>query len=148
MALYPSESEARQAAEALGPGWDLIPCDAPERGMAGLIAYRNPPDHVEDLHEPVRFEWALFGRELEADVLEVSGRELIDFIREEAFENLFLCDDPRRIILGFVSYREAAEGRCTVRQCRLTSVKALSQEDRVFLMTQRARVSRGRLTYP
>lgn len=85
------------------------------------------------------FQWPLFGRPLEPEVRLVPPRALLGFAREEA-EHLHRCDETTKLQLGFVSYRQAAEGKAIIRRIMLTQTGDLTEEEREELIAIRNRL--------
>lgn len=125
--------------ELVGVGWTIYHYDEPDRGVLGYHATRQASGEGTELEEHF-FQWSLFGQYLKPDVEVIEATDLVAFIRNEPAEGLFLCDDPRQRLLGFVSYQSAPEGLSVVRQARLTGVMHLSAEDRSFLRAERDRL--------
>ncbi len=148
--MYPSEAAAVSALQELGNGWVVLPNDDPARGVMGYVASRRlegcfteflPAD--DEGPETHVFQWPIFGHVLEPEVRMVSPRALIGFAREE-LEHIHRCDEPTLRQLGFVSYREAAQGRAVIRKTLLTQMKTLTGDDRQELIAIRNR--RGDIT--
>lgn len=143
--MYPSEAAAVSALQELGNGWVVLPNDDPARGVMGYVASRRlegcfteflPAD--DDGPESHDFQWPIFGQALEPEIRIVSPRALIGFAREER-ENLFRCDEATQRQLGFVSYRDAAQGKAIVRRTLLTQMKTLTDDEREELLALRNR---------
>lgn len=132
--MYTCERNAVLAIRELGPGWMIFPYDEPDRGVLGYAASKK--------REELVFQWAMFGRELVPEVELVEATDLVAFLQSEPADVLYLCDAPQLRRLGFVSYRNAAEGRAIVRQTKLTSAKMLSKEDLENLMAARKNLGR------
>ncbi len=157
--MVASEREAEEEILKLGGGWNITPYDEPERGVLGYILFREktadeygrilaaapgtPPEQPEEYRW---FAWPMFRRPLEADDRRVSFQELLTFMEEER-ETILGCDDPKARLIGFVSYRNASEGKSIVRRVALTDVKASSDELRTRFMQIREGIrahARGR----
>jgi len=122
----------QQAKELVVQGWNVIVCDVPETGMRGLYAFRyihretlevlTPPFKPEDAHEETKMlSWPIFDKPMtEVDDKMVEAADMIAFIEDR--ENLALCDDPKKLQLGFVRY-DPEKGRSVVRRVRLAQVK-------------------------
>jgi hypothetical protein len=112
-----TEEEATQKAlELVREGWEILSLDDPERATRGFLAFRRLGDDEEEQF----LEWPLFNQPLIPDKREVTPIELADFI--EGSSPVHLCDDPKRLRMGFVKY-EPDEGRAVVRQSRITALK-------------------------
>ncbi len=113
----------------------MLPADDPERGMRGFLAFFMGDDG-EDLSEIL--EWPLFQEPLTPDKAEVEPEELALFLASGPGP-LALCDDPRRLCIGFVRY-EPEEGRSIVRQSRIRLIKAADDSTRAAIMGVRERL--------
>jgi hypothetical protein len=93
----------------LTEGWNVVPCDAPERGVRGFAAYKEG-------ELGTWLKWAVFGRELVAKYTVCSTWE--QFVTELEFrasDEMDKCDDMAASQVGFVSYaRAAVDGTCEV----------------------------------
>lgn len=138
--MYPSQAAAVSALQELGNGWVVLPKDDPAIGVMGYVASRRDDGDDPETHV---FQWPIFGQVLQPEVHYVSARALIGFAREEQ-EFLHRCDDSTTRHLGFVSYRQAEQGKSVVRRTRLTQVKDITEEERQELIDMRNR--RGDLT--
>jgi hypothetical protein len=115
-------------------GHTLIPADDPERGMRGFVAFQ-----IHDGEEQSEIlEWPLFGEPLTPEKQDVSAEELAEFLSNGP-GTLALCDDPRRLRIGFVRY-EPDRGRAVVRQARLTLVKGADDATRAAILGTRDRL--------
>lgn len=143
------EEAVQQARALVAEGWTILTCDIPETGMAGLYAFRfrhhetrqvlTPSDTFkpeEAVEETKMLEWSILGEPVtEVDDKMVEVDDLINFIGDNR-EHLALCDDPKKLQLGFVRY-EPGKGRSVVRRVRLTQVKSASKELRERFMPLR-----------
>ncbi len=129
--MYTSERSAVTAIRELGAGWNVIPYDDYERGALGYCAIRPSEERT--------FQWALFGQPLKSEVEQVDAPTLVRFVEGEPPEALRTCDDPKSRHLGFVSYRDAANGRSVVRRTSLTQVKMLDPGTKAIFMGYRRR---------
>lgn len=106
------------------------------RRLEGAFTEFLPAD--DDGPETHVFQWPIFGHVLAPEVQMVSPRALIGFAREE-LGHIHRCDEVTLRQLGFVSYREAAQGRAIIRRTLLTQTKTLTDEERQELVTIRNR---------
>ena len=123
---YNTKQEALESANKLARegGWEFLPCDTPERGLNGIVAFKGSGD----LEKMERFEWPVFAKELIPDMNnDVSPKELAKFIIEE---NVHECDDPIRRLIGFVKYIPA-ENRSIVRRVRIVQLKDTPEADAI-----------------
>lgn len=122
-----------RARQLAAEGHVILPADDPERGMRGFLAF-SMDDDGQELSEIL--EWPLFQGPLTTDKAEVEPEELALFLSSGP---VALCDDPRRLRLGFVRY-EPEEGRAVVRQTRLRLVKGADDSTRAAIMGVRDRL--------
>jgi hypothetical protein len=112
------ENLLRLSSEYQAQGWTTIPADDPRRGIMGFWACKG--DKEESC------EWPIFGQALTPeDRVCTSLEELLDVVDKEKSLGALLtkCDDPMRLLLGVVSYREAPVGKSTVYQVKLGVLK-------------------------
>jgi hypothetical protein len=124
------EAVCQEAARLVSQGWFLLPCDTPEQGAQGFVAFRE----VAGEEETKFLQWYLFGKPLDTDSLVVEGPELLSFISES--RELHLCDDPRKLLIGFVRY-ESGRGRAVIRRIQISKLKVLAEEDRQRVLAVR-----------
>ena len=133
--IYATQEEAKARVEALcAEGWEAVPCDNPEAGRKGWFAFRHISETtgqvikaseapVEGLLEETIFvQWEMFGKPLTPDIADdITVEALVRAIRAETVEPA-LCDDPKRLQLGFVWYHPD-KGTAVTRRMRLTQFK-------------------------
>lgn len=129
-------------------GWTLLPCDTPETGLRGFVAFRYVDKETrapvafgdlksEEIDEETRFiQWPLFDQALVPEDLTVDAPELVGFL---SGGELALCDDPKRRLLGFVRY-EPEQGRSVIRRISLTQLKESDQQAKDQIMATRNRL--------
>jgi len=136
-----SQEEAeRQLKSMVGDGWGrFLPCDSPEEALLGVVAYRfvnnetgetvqmEPSEELGDLleagvlkDEATCVQWPVFGKPLVPDDQVVEPTVVADFLREHV--DVKTCDDPRRLLIGFVAYNPEA-GTSTVRRVRISKLR-------------------------
>ena len=120
--------------------------DDPQRAVLGYVVFERDAQDPENPVEHI-FEWPIFDRPLVPEVSFVPAKSMIGFAREEG-EFLAACDSAERRWLGFVSYRQAAEGKSVVRYTRLPDIQALSEEDKNELLTLSRRAREDRSFFP
>lgn len=131
-----TEEEVLERARQLAArGYAIFPADDPERGMRGVVAALEV-EGGEELVETL--EWPLFQGPLVTDKKEVLPEELAEFIASGSGP-LDLCDDPRRLRVGFVRYHPQ-EGLAVVRQTRMVLFKAADDNTRAVVMGIRDRL--------
>jgi hypothetical protein len=138
------EEALEKAKELASQGWKVLPIDDPCRATLGYVAFRLvfegrqvPFDglHPEGCEEEeVIIEWPLYGSPLVPDDQLVEPSELVDFATSNP--SVLLCDDARRLLLGFVRYEPEA-GRAVIRRTRLTQFKSSPPETRASISTVR-----------
>ena len=128
------EEVLERTRELVAEGWSTLPADDPERGMRGYVAFKTNADG-EELSEIL--EWPLFQGPLTTDKVEVRPEELAEFLSGSG--PLALCDDPRRLRVGFVRYRPE-EGLALVRQTRMRLLKEADDSTRAAVMGVRDRL--------
>jgi len=124
------EEALEKARELASQGWRVLPADDPCRAVLGYVAFRlvheGQPVPFEAPHpegceeEEVIIEWPLYGKPLVPEDQLVEPSELVDFVGDGT--SVFLCDDPRQRLLGFVRY-EPDSGKAVIRRTRLTQFK-------------------------
>lgn len=129
VALHVAELQHRQE------GWTFLPMDDPWSGLKGFVAFR-----LEDGSEESRtYQWPITGDILFPETRQVELPELIDFIEKTGTQNLVLCDDPKRRVLGFGRY-EPERHAAVVMEIPLTKVmkaEGLSREQRAAFIKMR-----------
>lgn len=117
-------------------GWTFLPVDDPRSGLKGFVAYRTLEDGSE---ESRTYQWPITGDILFPETRQVELTELIDFIEKTGTQNLILCDDPVRRMIGFGRY-EPERHVVVVVEIPLTKVvkaEGLSHEQRAAFLKMR-----------
>jgi hypothetical protein len=150
--LVNRDEAVQQAKKLVAQGWEVLACDVPETGMRGFYAFRYihkethevlaPPFKPEDAHEETKMlEWPIFDKPMtEVDDKMVETDDLVNFIGDDR-ENLALCDDPKKLMLGFVRY-EPDKSKSVVRRVRLAQVKNSDSRIRKVFMSLREELYR------
>jgi hypothetical protein len=117
MPLFESQEAMSQEVRCYSEaGWAVIPCDDPEHGEVGHLAFREQNGE----EETVLLSWYPFGPR---------SPEVTYATSEESFEAALVrlgsgpryrCDDPKRLLLGLVTYPEG-ETVARILQVRLTT---------------------------
>lgn len=117
--MYNTEAEALNGMTLLeGDGWQALACCDPARGVVGLSLFKLEPlgPPLGAVETSCLFEWPLYGKELKPEAETVDAEGLLKFLREEP--EVWQCDDAKRCLYGFVSYRRAEEGVSMIRYAR------------------------------
>lgn len=123
-----TEGEAVRRATALASnGYSLLPMDEPDKGLKGIVAFRDRGDGTED---SVSLQWSMFPVVLEKREAKVTPQEFIDFWKGGGVS---VCDNPMKRQLGLVRY-DVASKTALVRYCPLAAFKDFGRPERqIFL---------------
>ena len=120
--LFSTQQEAQAHAAQLGPAYDIIPCDDPDRGLGGLIACAK-----DDSQGDQTLQWPLFGKPLEPEEVRVTPEELLHFVRTNVDVRKY--DRPQHLLLGAVLY-QPDEGKALIRLISIRDYKTASDDVR------------------
>lgn len=104
--------------EYRGWGYTVVPCDDPDRGIQGLMASKEEGGKEVSTWCQV----AMFGAPLTPDIKVVPTEELLTWARAQE-GHLKVSDAPEKLLMGFVSYKRAEEGRSETRRVRMVEAK-------------------------
>jgi hypothetical protein len=94
--MYKDQTEVDAKAQELkDAGWTVVPCDFPDRGLRGSIAFRT----VDGEEEQQELHWPIFGKELTPKYQQGSIPGLLQMFRENKG---LICDDPKTRRLGYM----------------------------------------------
>lgn len=113
----------------LTEGWEVVPCDDPERGVRGFAAYKEG--------EPGTWlKWAVYGRELVArHTVCSSWEEFVSELEFRADSEMEKADDLPGGQVGFASYgRAGVDGTCEVFRVPVSVLTAGGPEARARLI--------------
>ncbi len=130
MIALPSYEALTQISNQLATeGWSKIPCDFPEEGGIGYMLYRYFTAGTGFLSYGVELQqwcgWYPYGkRETRKEILSRTADvdTLTAALSPILGKQYFNCDDPTKLLMGFVSY-EVEHGKANVVQMPITLLK-------------------------
>jgi len=94
--MYKDQTEVDAKTQELkDAGWTVIPCDAPDRGLKGSIAFRT----VDGAEEDQELYWPIFGKELAPKYQQGTVPDLLRMYQENKG---LICDDAKTRRLGYM----------------------------------------------
>ena len=137
---YQSYEAMCQAAQTYqGEGWTILPCDNPEEGVVGFLAWKPlPPNHNDPSiaaegselgdgspieEEQFQLQWYPYGELVTEKRIFKNAEEFETTVQNRFAEKpIYRCDDPKKLLAGYVCYG-AEPGKALVLQIPITKLK-------------------------